>query len=101
MGVTITTRVPKEIERRIKIISKIENLDRSTVIRRLLAQAIKEWQIDYVLEQYKQGRITLWKAARDVGLSLREMIALASKKGIPFQYTIEDLREDFRAAIKS
>ncbi len=33
-----------------------------------------------------------------VGIPLREMIAIAAKKDIPFQYSLDDLREDFQAA---
>jgi predicted HTH domain antitoxin len=32
------------------------------------------------------------------GVPLREMIAIAAKKGIPFQYSLEDLKEDLQAA---
>jgi predicted HTH domain antitoxin len=35
-----------------------------------------------------------------VGVPLREMIAIAAKKGIPFQYSLDDLEEDFRTAEK-
>jgi len=33
-----------------------------------------------------------------VGIPLREMIAIAAKKGIPFQYSLDELMEDFQAA---
>ena len=98
MGATITTRVPDDIEKKIEDISRAEHLDKSTVVRRLLSKAVQEWMIDNVLAQYKDGKITLGKAAQVVGLPLREMIAIASKRGIPFQYNIDDLREDFQAA---
>jgi len=96
MGATITTRVSDEIEEEIRSISKIEQLDRSTVVRRLLVEGIKDWKIKYALEQYSEGKITIWKAARMADVSLRQMLDIAAKKGIPFQYTLEDLREDFR-----
>jgi len=96
MGATITTRVSDEIEEEIRSISKIEQLDRSTVVRRLLVDGIKDWKIKYALEQYSEGKITIWKAARMADVSLRQMLDIAAKKGIPFQYTLEDLREDFR-----
>jgi len=96
MGITITTRVSNDIEKEIKSIAERERLDKSTVVRRLLIEGIKDWKIKYALEQYSEGRITIWRAARMAGISLRQMLDIAAKKGIPFQYTIEDLREDFR-----
>ncbi|MDD5617292.1 MAG: UPF0175 family protein [Candidatus Methanoperedens sp.] len=98
MGSTITTRVPDAIDKMIKDISSIEHLDKSTVVRRLLSKAVQDWQIDHVLEQYKDGKITIGRAARMAGVPLREMIAIAAKKGIPFQYNLDDLKEDFQAA---
>lgn len=97
MGATITTRVSEKIEKEIRSISEREQLDRSTVVRRLLVEGIKDWKIKYALEQYSEGKITIWKAARMAGVSLRQMLDIAAKKGIPFQYTLEDLREDFRS----
>ena len=96
MGVTITTRVSEEIEKEIRSISEREQLDRSTVVRRLLMEGIKDWKIKYALEEYSEGRVTIWRAARMAGISLRQMLDIAAKKGIPFQYTMKDLREDFR-----
>jgi predicted HTH domain antitoxin len=96
MGATITTRVSEYIEKEIRSISEREQLDKSTVVRRLLIEGIRDWKIKYALEQYSDGKVTIWRAARMAGISLREMLNIAAKKGIPFQYTIEDLREDFR-----
>ncbi|HEY9206005.1 MAG TPA: UPF0175 family protein [Candidatus Methanoperedens sp.] len=98
MGTTITTRVPEDLGKKIERISNIEHLDKSTVVRRLLSSAVQEWLIDHALAQYQQGKITIGRAARIVGIPLREMIAIASRKGIPFQYSLDDLREDAEAA---
>jgi len=98
MGVTITTRVPDEIAKTIKHISRTEHLDKSATIRRLLAKSVREWKIDDALKDYKEGKVTLWKAARLSDVSLREMMTIAAKKGIPFQYSLDDLREDYKAA---
>ncbi len=98
MGSTITTRVPDDIEKIIKNISSIEHLDKSTVVRRLLSKAVQDWQIDHALEQYKDGKITIGRSAQMAGVPLREMIAIAAKKGIPFQYSLDDLKEDLQAA---
>lgn len=100
MGVTITTRVPKEVEKQIKDISNEEKLDKSTVIRRLLVEGIREWRIERALKLYRDGKITLGKAARMADTSLRQMMKLASDRAIPFQYTAEDLQEDYEAAVR-
>jgi len=98
MAVTVTTRVDKEILKEIKFFAKEEGLDRSAEIRRLLSKAIKQKRIDYALGRYKQGNITIGKAAEIAGMHLREMMALAAKEKIPLQYSMKSLEEDIRAA---
>jgi predicted HTH domain antitoxin len=98
MGATVTTRVSDQIAKDLKKISREEELDMSSVVRRLLSRSISEWKVEHALKEYLEGSITLWKAARYAGLSLREMIDLAAEKGFTLQYTLEDLREDFEAA---
>lgn len=96
----ISTRVPEEIARDLKEIEEEEKADRATVIRRLLANAIQQWKLQKALRLYREGKITLWRAARLAGLTLREMMELATREGIQFQYTKKDLEEDIAAALK-
>jgi len=98
MGATVTTRVSDDIAKDLKKISKEEELDMSSVVRRLLSRSIREWKVEHALEEYRKGRITLWKAARYAGVSLREMMDLAASRGVSLQYTVDDLKEDFEAA---
>lgn len=98
MAVTITTRVSEEIKEKIADIAREEKLDKSAVIRRLLSEALKQRQIERALNEYKEGKITLAKASRMAGISLRKMMQLAAEAGVPFQYSVDDLRKDFEAA---
>ena len=94
MPVTITTRVADEIAEEIDEIAKREGMDRSTVIRRFLSKAVKDWLIERSLEDYEQGKITLWQTAKRCGISLWEMIKEVKKREIHVPYTLEDLKED-------
>ena len=60
--------------------------------------SLTEEQVDHILIQYRDGKITIGCAAKMAGIPLREMIAIATGKGIPFQYSLDDLREDLQAA---
>jgi predicted HTH domain antitoxin len=99
MGATVTTRVSDGIAKDLKNISKEEELDVSSVVRRLLSRSIKEWKVDHALEEYQNGSITLCKAASIAGISLREMMDNANGRGIALQYSLVDLREDFATVI--
>jgi len=94
MPVTLTTRVDDELAKLIDEIAKKEGMDRSTIMRRFLARAVKEWQIEKSLKDYEEGKITLWQAAERCGLSLWEIIEEARKREIHVPYTLEDLKED-------
>jgi predicted HTH domain antitoxin len=95
--VTVTTRVEEELARIIDSIAKREGMDRSTVIRRFLLKAVKDWLIDRSLDEYEEGKLTLWQAAEKCGLSLWEMVDEVKKRDIHVPYTLEDLKEDLKA----
>ncbi|ADB58224.1 UPF0175 family protein [Archaeoglobus profundus] len=94
MGVTLTTRVDERLAKLIDEIAKEEGMDRSTVMRRFLAKAVRDWLIEKSLKDYEEGKITLWQAAERCGLSLWEMIEEVRSRGVHIPYTLEDLKED-------
>ncbi len=97
MAVTVTTRVEKDLAKAIDEIAKQEGMDRSTIIRRFLSQAVRGWLMQTALRKYEEGAITLWQAAEQCGLSLWQIIEEARARGIRSPYSLEDLREDLRA----
>jgi len=101
MGETVTTRVDDEMAKDVDYFAKQEKVDRSTITRKLLAKALEEKKIDYALEKFKKGEITIGRAAEIAKKDIREMMMVAAKKGIPFQYSLKELREDFEAVKKA
>jgi len=97
LGVTVTTRVEEELARAIDEVAREEGMDRSTVIRRFLSRAVRDWLIEKSLAAYEEGKLTLWGAAERCGLSLWEMIEEARKREVRVPYTLEELREDLKA----
>jgi len=96
MAKLITTRLPDEFVLELKEISKKENLDTSTVIRRLLAKAIKEWRLGYALEKYSKGEFSFGQAAEFAEVSLWDLPLLLKKHNIPMNYDLEELEEDLK-----
>ena len=96
MPVTVTTRVEDELAKAIDEVANREGMDRSTVIRRFLSKAVKDWLIERSLKDYEEGRMTLWQAAAKCGLSLWEIIDEVKKREVHVPYTLEDLREDLK-----
>jgi len=64
------------------------------VVRRLLCRAVLDWKKECVARLYSEGRMTLERAAMEVGVSVREMMEYLKQERIPAQYDLDDLEED-------
>ncbi|MHA1292831.1 MAG: UPF0175 family protein [Promethearchaeota archaeon] len=100
MGKTLTSRLPDDMAEEIEKISKIEKLDKSSVIRRLLDKGIIQWKEEYALNLYQNHEISLGKAAEICSLSIWEFLDKLGEKKIPLNYNIEDLIKDLETANK-
>ena len=96
MPITITTRVENDLVQEIDQIAFEEAIDRSSVVRKFLILSLKQWKIDKSLQEYEQGKMTLWQAAQDCGISLWEMITEVQKRGIKVPYTMDDFKDDLK-----
>ena len=98
MDTIITTRISKDAAKDLLFFTKEEQTDKSTLVRKLLLSALEKRKIEFVLQKYQEGEITLGKAAELAGIPLRKMLRIAVEKKIPFQYSLGDLEKDFKAA---
>ncbi len=90
----VTARLPRDMLKEVERLAQKEKVDRSELIRRLLGSALRQKRIEEALQAYRDGKVTLWKAAEMAGISLREMMEVARVKRIPVPYTLDDLRRD-------
>src|SRR3970040_2163572 len=96
MPVTYTTRIEEDLARVIDEVSKEEGMDRSTVIRRFLMKAVKEWLIEKNLDDYEQRKVTLGQAAKTCNISLWEMTLETQKRETHVPYTLKEFKEDLK-----
>jgi predicted HTH domain antitoxin len=96
MAKTITTRLPDEYVNGISKIAKIEKLDTSGVIRKLLAKAIEEWKIDHAIEMYKKGEFSFGQAAKYAEVSLWDFPNLLKEKKVALNLDLEELESDLK-----
>lgn len=97
MGETICMRLSAGVRKDLELLSREEKKDKSQLIRELLAIGMKERKIEKAIQLYKEGKITLWKAARLCDLSLWEMIKIVQEKKIEAQYGMKELERDLKA----
>ena len=90
----VGARLSPELVRSLELIGDVEQSDRSTIVRRLLSQAIQQWKLEHYVRLYGDGKLTLARAARDAGVSLWEMMDYARARKVPAQYDLEDLERD-------
>ncbi len=90
----VGTRLPQELVRELQFIEEVEQSDRSTTVRRLLARAIQQWKLEHYVRLYGDGKLTLARAAQETGVSLWEMIDYARARKVTTQYDIDDLLHD-------
>lgn len=97
MSENISLRLPREVLEKLDDLAQKEHKDRSTLIREILDEGIKEKRIDLAVELYKRGEVTGWQASKLAGVSLRRFYEALQKKGVLIQYGERDLEQDLKA----
>jgi predicted HTH domain antitoxin len=93
---TITLRLPAQTAKKLQELAKKEGKDRSTLIREILENGVKQKNTDHALELYRAGQATSWKAAQLAGVSLWTFYKILEDKGILLQYSEHDLEADLK-----
>ena len=89
----VTARLKDELLKEIQKMAREESIDRSSAIQRLLKIGLREYKTKRALNLYREGKVTLWRAAELAGVSLREMMDTIKARDIPYQYDVEALEE--------
>src|SRR3990170_5205814 len=96
---TISVRLPEQYLHEIEEACKQEVLDKGTMIRKLIGEALREYHIKKAFDLYAEGKISLWKAASMAGLTYRGALEEIKRRNIPFRYDREDLSSDIKWAM--
>jgi predicted HTH domain antitoxin len=97
---TTSVRLPEEYMVEIEEACKLEGVDKGAMLRKLIDAALKEYRIKRALERYREGKLSLWKAASIAKITYREALEELKRRNIPFQYKEEDLEMDILWASK-
>lgn len=94
MKSVLTLRLPDEDIKVIEKVSLQEKTDKSTVLREL----IELGRVYFAILNYRDGRISLAKAAEIAMLSISEMIDVLSKLGVKSNLELGDYLEGAKVA---
>lgn len=92
--VTVSARVKKSQAEEIGRLAAKKRVDKSAVIRELLATAIQQQKLEEALNQVRTKKITVWKAAEIAGVTYREMLQLLKTHNIPFPLSGAELQRE-------
>ncbi len=92
--VSLGVRLEKKVVEELNQIADEEHEDRTTVIRKLLADAIGNYKKDKVLRKYELGRISISRAAEETGLTVGEIEEYMVSRGYRSKYSTVDLERE-------
>lgn len=85
----VTLRLsPREV-RRVSAVQALTDLDRTTLLRDFIDDGLRK----RVLESYREGKISVQKAADILDISLRELLGLLEKNGLPVSWDNVSVRD--------
>lgn len=97
----MNARVPAVTMSEVENIAKEERTDKSSVVRRLLDRAIKDWKLDRAVNMYLERKVTLERAAEIAAVSIREMVNYLKENELEIgSISAKDLEEDINRMYK-
>ena len=79
---TISARVPDDLEDELETYLQEERLDRSTAVRKLLAEGLEEWQRDRAVDRFEAGEISFSRAAELADMSVWDFTRLLEQRDV-------------------
>ncbi len=80
--ITISAKIPKNLEEELQEYMKVEHLEKSSAVRRLLFKSLQEWREEYALKLLYEKKVTLSKAAQIAGLDIWSFVEEVRKAKI-------------------
>jgi predicted HTH domain antitoxin len=80
---------------------KLEGVDKSTAVRKILERGISEWRKERALGLLSQGKITFARAAELAGISIWDMVELVRDRKVEWVHlSPEEIEREFKLAKK-
>ena len=89
----VTVRLSKRDLERVEALRRIEDIDRSTLIKEFIEDGMRRRVVDL----YRRGKLTAGRAAEVLGVSLREFLELLEREGVSVNWDSEGIREYVKA----
>ncbi len=93
--VTVSARIPRDMEQEVEQLMREERLERSAAIRKLLHLGLDRYRQERALRLLSEGTVTFSRAAEIARLSLWELVDIVRDRKIA--WVADDALEDLKA----
>jgi len=93
----VTARISEDLYEAIEELRAEERLDRSTAVAQLLERGVEDWRIDTAIRRYRNGDVSLGRAAEIASVSLWRFLDILEDRRVEVNYTEADLGTDLAA----
>ena len=87
----VTLRLDRDLLDKIDDLASVEGVDRTELVRRLLADGLADRRMKAAIGEYAAGRRSAWSASESAGVALYEMLDRIAEAGIPYRMDPEAL----------
>lgn len=94
---TISTRLEEDELVQLDALASSCGLDRSGMTKSLLRRGLAELRFDAAVAAYREGRVTMSRAAEMASLSVWDFMARMDAAGLHWNYGVQELEEDLHA----
>ncbi|NOT32758.1 MAG: hypothetical protein HOP12_01170 [Candidatus Eisenbacteria bacterium] len=84
--VQVNLRLEPSLVRELEDAAREESLERGTLMRKLLIEALREWRLEHALKLYQRGEISLGRVVQDSGRSYWELLEMIPARGIAIPF---------------
>src|SRR6266508_6330804 len=81
----VTLRLDRDLLDRIDSLARDAGVDRTELVRRLLADGLAHRRVELALGDYAAGRRSAWSASQSAGVDLYEMLDRIAEAGVPYR----------------
>jgi len=97
--ISVSARIPEDIFKELETFMKEESLEKSSSIRKLLAEGLQHWKEQRALKSLEDGKVTFLKAAEMSGISVWDLADIVREKGIVWIRSEKYVSSDIEKAL--
>ncbi|MEI8241788.1 MAG: UPF0175 family protein [bacterium] len=95
--VTLSMRLPRQEAGRLAQLAIDLDMERSSFLKRALKRGAADLMFEHACQAYRNGDVTLSRAAEMAGLPLRDLLQRLHEAGLELNYDGSELQKDLRA----